>query len=89
MGAQGGAAEGGADEGASRSALGAAALDRVIGTCLAEGRAQQLLEARPCSSAQFRKQQCGYSYKKESSEQRDISWNGIFVFTNDCSAASS
>lgn len=26
--------------------------------------------------------------KKESSKQRDISWNGIFVFTNDCSAAS-
>ena len=42
----------------------------------------------PCSSVHFRKQQCGYSYKKESSEQHEISWNGIFVFTNDCSTAS-
>lgn len=87
MGAQGGRG-GGADEGASQSALGAAALDQVIGTCLAEG-GPAAIGGSAVFVTQFRKQQCGYSYKKESSEQRDISWNGIFVFTNDCSAASS
>lgn len=66
----------------------------MIGTCSAEGLDSTaigstvvftctLSEAAVWPLIQKKKKK-----KKESSKQHDISWNGIFVSTNDCSAAS-
>lgn len=88
MGAQVGAAEGGQMKEPTRSALGAAALDRVIGTCLAEGRAQQLWRLGRVHLHNLGSSVATHT-KSLLSSVTGISWNGIFVFTNDCSAASS
>lgn len=63
-------------------------LDWVIGTRSAEGKGLAAIGSTVVFICTLYEAAVWLLIQKESSEQHDISWNGIFVFTNDCSAAS-